>query len=158
MASGSATVAFLQITEHAFKMQMPNNQIINIYQRARGAQIEATARANVPQRCLEQGFARAVICRNAAPGQAKAIYSIQHLRPGNVAASSSTRDLHPGRQQPHSAEIRRRRRQRWRRQRWRRDRGGVGSSRQLPAALGCEQKGTLKTFWFRGLFSNFAPI
>ena len=30
--------------------------------------------------------------------------------------------------------------------------------RQLQAALGFEQKGTLKTFWFRGLFTNFAPI
>ena len=64
LASGRATVAFLQITAHASKMQIPHNQIINFYQRARRAQIEATARANVPQRCLEQGFARAVICRN----------------------------------------------------------------------------------------------
>ena len=29
LASGSATVAFLQITAHAPKMQIPNNQIIN---------------------------------------------------------------------------------------------------------------------------------
>ena len=35
LASGGATVAFLQITEHASKMQMSNNQIINFYQRAR---------------------------------------------------------------------------------------------------------------------------
>ena len=35
LASGSATVAFLQITEHASKIQMSNNQIINFYQRAR---------------------------------------------------------------------------------------------------------------------------
>ena len=70
--SGSATVAFLQITAHTCKIQIPHNQIINFYQHARWAQIEATARANVPQRCLEQGFARAVICRNAAPGQATA--------------------------------------------------------------------------------------
>ena len=35
LASGSATVAFLQITAHAPKMQIPNNQIINFYQRAR---------------------------------------------------------------------------------------------------------------------------
>ena len=28
--------------------------------------MEATARANVPQRCLEQGFACSVICRNCA--------------------------------------------------------------------------------------------
>ena len=35
LASGSATVAFLQITAHASKMQTPHNQIINFYQRAR---------------------------------------------------------------------------------------------------------------------------
>ena len=42
LASGSITaatltvnVAFLQITAHAPKMQIPNNQIINFYQRAR---------------------------------------------------------------------------------------------------------------------------
>ena len=35
LASGSATVAFLQITAHASKIQMPHNQIINFYQRAR---------------------------------------------------------------------------------------------------------------------------
>ena len=29
LASGSATVAFLQITAQAFKMQIPHNQIIN---------------------------------------------------------------------------------------------------------------------------------
>ena len=71
---------------------------------------------------------------------------IQHPTPAPWQCSSliqHSRPAHPGRQQPHSAEIRR-----WRRQRWR---------RQLQAALGCEQKGTLKTFWFRGLFSNFAP-
>ena len=36
----------------------------------------------MPQRCLEQGFVRAVICSNSAPGQAVAISSIQHLRHG----------------------------------------------------------------------------
>ena len=61
LASGRITMAFLQITAHALKMQIPHNLIINFYQRARWAQIEATARANVPQRCLEQGFARAVM-------------------------------------------------------------------------------------------------
>ena len=35
LASGSTTVDFLQITAHAPKMQIPNNQIINFYQRAR---------------------------------------------------------------------------------------------------------------------------
>ena len=42
LASGSITaatltvnVAFLQITAHAPKIQIPNNQIINFYQRAR---------------------------------------------------------------------------------------------------------------------------
>ena len=35
LASGSATVAFLQITAHASKVQIPHNQIINFYQRAR---------------------------------------------------------------------------------------------------------------------------
>ena len=35
LASRSATVAFLQITAHASKMQTPHNQIINFYQRAR---------------------------------------------------------------------------------------------------------------------------
>ena len=35
LASGSATVAFLQITAHASKIQIPHNQIINFYQRAR---------------------------------------------------------------------------------------------------------------------------
>ena len=48
---------------------------------------QITARANVPQRCLEQGFARAVICRNAAPGQAKASSYTQHLRRGQAATS-----------------------------------------------------------------------
>ena len=52
----------------------------------------------MPQRCLEQGFVRAVICRNCTTGQA--------------TASSSTRDLRPrAKRQPHLAEIRR-----WRRQ------------------------------------------
>ena len=35
LASGSATVAFPQITAHASKMQIPHNQIINFSQRAR---------------------------------------------------------------------------------------------------------------------------
>ena len=35
LASGIVKVAFLQITAHAFKMQIPHNQIINFYQRAR---------------------------------------------------------------------------------------------------------------------------
>ena len=35
LASESATVAFLQITAHASKIQIPHNQIINFYQRAR---------------------------------------------------------------------------------------------------------------------------
>ena len=42
LASGSiiaepltVNLSFLQITEHAFKMQISNNQIINFYQRAR---------------------------------------------------------------------------------------------------------------------------
>ena len=35
LASGSATVAFLQITAHTSKMQTPHNQIINFYQLAR---------------------------------------------------------------------------------------------------------------------------
>ena len=35
LASRRATVAFLQITAHASKMQIPHNQIINFYQRAR---------------------------------------------------------------------------------------------------------------------------
>ena len=59
VASGSVKVTFLQFTTHA----------------------------NVPQRCLEQGFVRAVICRNAAPGQATDISSIQHLHPGQATAS-----------------------------------------------------------------------
>ena len=35
LASGIVKVAFLQITAHALKMQIPHNQIINFYQRAR---------------------------------------------------------------------------------------------------------------------------
>ena len=35
LASESATVAFLQITAHTSKMQIPHNQIINFYQLAR---------------------------------------------------------------------------------------------------------------------------
>ena len=35
VASGIVKVAFLQITAHALKMQIPHNQIINFYQRAR---------------------------------------------------------------------------------------------------------------------------
>ena len=35
LASGIVKVAFLQITAHTFKMQIPHNQIINFYQRAR---------------------------------------------------------------------------------------------------------------------------
>ena len=40
------------------------------------------AHANVPQRCLEQGFVRAVICRNDAPGQAASAFAIQYLLHG----------------------------------------------------------------------------
>ena len=57
----------------------------------------AIADANVPQRCLEQGFVRAVICRNCATDNQQ-----QHL-PSNTCV--------PARRQPHLAEIRR-----WRRQ------------------------------------------
>ena len=35
LASGSITMAFPQITAHTSKIQIPNNQIINFYQRAR---------------------------------------------------------------------------------------------------------------------------
>ena len=49
----------------------------------------------MPQRCLEQGFVRAVICRNAAPGQATASSCTQHLPPGQAAASSCTQHLRP---------------------------------------------------------------
>ena len=69
--------------------------------------VQFTARANVPQRCLEQGFARAVICRNAAPSQATAISSIQHLHPGQ--ATSLIQHQTPAslaRRQPHSAQMR----------------------------------------------------
>ena len=45
-------------------------------------QIEAIEHKNVPQRCLEQGFVRAVICRNAAPGQAASAFAIQYLLHG----------------------------------------------------------------------------
>ena len=51
----------------------------------------------MPQRCLEQGFVRAVICRNCATDNQQ-----QHL-PSNTCV--------PARRQPHLAEIRR-----WRRQ------------------------------------------
>ena len=41
----------------------------------------------MPQRSLEQGFARAVICRNDALGQVAAISSTKHLCPGQATAS-----------------------------------------------------------------------
>ena len=59
----------------------------------------------MPQRCLEQGFVRAVICRNAAPGQATASSCTQHLPPGQAAASSCTQHLRP---RPGDSLIRRR--------------------------------------------------
>ena len=81
-------MAFLQITAHASNTQMPHNQIINFLQRARCAKIEATARANVPQRCLEQGFVRAVICRNCATNNQQHYLPPNTCTPGHAIASS----------------------------------------------------------------------
>ena len=63
-ASGSVKIVFVQITWRHFKMQLSDNKYSTFLGVAWCHQIEATARANVPQRCLEQGFACAVICRN----------------------------------------------------------------------------------------------
>ena len=73
-------------------------------QKSDEVRIEATARANVPQRCLEQGFARAVICRNDVPGQVAAISNTKHLRPGQVTASSPIEYLHHGQATASSGE------------------------------------------------------
>ena len=62
-ASGSVKIVFVQITWRHFKMQLFDNKYGTFLEVAWCHQIEATARANVPQRCLEQGFACAVICR-----------------------------------------------------------------------------------------------
>ena len=45
--------------------------------------VQFTARANVPQRCLEQGFVRAVICRNCVSDNQQ-----QHL-PSNTCATDN---------------------------------------------------------------------
>ena len=62
-ASGSVKIVFVQITWRHFKMQLSDNKHSTFLGVAWCHQIEATARVNVPQRCLEQGFACAVICR-----------------------------------------------------------------------------------------------
>ena len=62
-ASGSVIIVFVQITWRHFKMQLSDNKYSIFLEVAWCHQIEATARANVPQRSLEQGFACAVICR-----------------------------------------------------------------------------------------------
>ena len=62
-ASGSIIIVFVQITWRHFKMQLFDNKYSTFLGVAWCHQIEATARANVPQRCLEQRFACAVICR-----------------------------------------------------------------------------------------------
>ena len=50
-------------------------------------QIEAIEHKNVPQSCLERGFACAMNCSNAAPGKAKASSTIGYLRPSHAIAS-----------------------------------------------------------------------
>ena len=83
MASGSVKVTFLQFT----------------------------AQANVPQRCLEQGFVCSVICRKCDTGNQ------QHHLPSNTFTLAKRKPhltpntCAPARQQPHLAEI-----LRWRRQ------------------------------------------
>ena len=62
-ASGSVKIVFVQITWRHFEMQLSDNKCSTFLRVAWCHQIEATARANVPQRCLEQRFACAVICR-----------------------------------------------------------------------------------------------
>ena len=62
-ASGSVKIVFVQITWRHFEMQLSDNKYSTFLGVAWCHQIEATARANVPQRCLEQRFACAVICR-----------------------------------------------------------------------------------------------
>ena len=47
--------------------------------------LQTTARANVPQRYLEQGFVRAVICRNCATDNQQ-----QHLPPNTRAHGQAT--------------------------------------------------------------------
>ena len=68
-ASGSVKIVFVQITWRHFKMQLSDNKYSTFLEVAWCHQIEATARANVPQRCLEQGFACAVICRKPLRGR-----------------------------------------------------------------------------------------
>ena len=50
--------------------------------------MEATERANVPQRCLEQGFVRAVICRNGTQARQQQHLPSNTCVPGQAAASS----------------------------------------------------------------------
>ena len=68
-ASGSIIIVFVQITWRHFKMQLSDNKYSTFLGVAWCHQIEATARASVPQRCLEQGFACAVICRKPLRGR-----------------------------------------------------------------------------------------
>ena len=65
----------------------------------------------MPQRCLERGFVRAVICRNATSGQATALSPIGHLHPARQQPYHLSDTCAPARRQPHRSEIRR-----WRRQ------------------------------------------
>ena len=67
-ASGSVKIVFVQITWRHFKMQLFDNKYGTFLEVAWYHQIEAAARANVPQRCREQGFACAVICRKPLRG------------------------------------------------------------------------------------------
>ena len=68
-ASGSVKIVFVQITWRHFKIQLSDNKYGTFLGVAWCHQIEATERANVPQRCLEQRFACAVICRKPLRGR-----------------------------------------------------------------------------------------
>ena len=65
--------------------------------------LQFTARANVPQRCLEQGFVRAVICRNCAtnnqqhylPPNTCVLAWQQHHPAPNTCAADRRQPYHP---------------------------------------------------------------
>ena len=62
-ASGSVKIVFVQITWRHFKIQLSDNKYGTFLGVAWCHQIEATARANVPYRCLQRRLARAVFGR-----------------------------------------------------------------------------------------------
>ena len=76
--------------------------------------LQIIAHANVPWSCLEEGFVCAMNCRNGTPSQVAVVSGTQHLHTGTPAKRQPYHpscSCAPARRQPHSAEMRR-----WRRQ------------------------------------------